>query len=67
MTATTSLFEKAAKEFPLPFDHLHRKTIADLVFEAETEIDLIEEDQDGTDRADLKPLKKWLKKWKPKA
>jgi hypothetical protein len=60
-------FDKAAAEFPLPFDHLHRKTIADLVFEAETEIDLIEEGQDGTDPQDLPALNRWLRRWRPKA
>jgi hypothetical protein len=47
--------------------HGSEKTVADLAFTIETEIDLIREGQDGTDLRNLKPLMTWLKKWAPKS
>lgn len=70
MTKAKTAFEKAYDSFPCAecLDAWQQKTIEDLVYLAETEIDLILEDQDGTDRRDLPKLRKWLKKWKtPKA
>jgi hypothetical protein len=47
------------------YDPYQHKTVADLAFTVETEIDLTEEGQDGTSRRNLKPLRNWLRKFAP--
>ena len=40
------------------------RTEFDLIHLVRIEIDLIEEGEDGTDPADLGPLRRWLKRWR---
>ncbi len=65
MTATDD-FSKAARSLPdsVNYDPLAHKTIADLVWAATIELDLIEEGQDGTEPKDAAKIRKWLKRWR---
>ncbi len=65
MTTTEKDFARAAKSLPIMYDPLAHKTLADLVWLARIELDLIEEDQDGVDHGDGPKLRKWLAKWHP--
>jgi hypothetical protein len=63
--AAKKLFKQAVAELPhyFDFDPAVHKTIEDLVATAKSQLDLIEECQDGTEGEDPKLLKRWLKKY----
>ena len=63
-------FENALRELPpsVDFDPLAMKTLDDLRWACQLQLDLIEEGQDGTEQDDPKLIKKWFKKYgRPKA
>ncbi len=59
-------FDRAFREMPdsVSLDVLAHKTLDDLIFQAETELDLISEGQDGTEPKDAPKIRRWLKKWR---
>ena len=63
--AKQSLFERAFRDMPdiVEVDPLSQKTLSDLRFACLIQLDLIEEEQDGTEGDDPKPIRKWLKKY----
>ena len=58
-------FEKALRDLPsdVDYDPLRMKTINDLQWACLLQLDLIEEDQDGTGDDDPKAIRRWLKKY----
>lgn len=58
-------FAQALRDLPdtIDYDHLAMKTINDLRWACQLQLDLIEEGQDGTEDDDPKPIRKWLKKY----
>lgn len=68
---TLTPIQKAVRKLPMcaagVYDPHQHKTVADLAFTVETEIDLTEEGQDGTSRRNLKPLRNWLRKFAPES
>lgn len=65
MTATKpdKQFEAAFKALPACVDVDHPKTLADLIFAARIQLDLIEEGQDGTENDDPAAIRRWLRKY----
>jgi hypothetical protein len=55
----------AAKAVPkcVAIDQFHHKTLADLQWAVQIELDLTEEGQDGTNSRNIKPLKRWLQRF----
>jgi hypothetical protein len=62
---TFPTFEQAWRDMPtcVDTDPLTMKTINDLRSAVLTQLDLIEEAQDGTEKHDLKAVKRWLKEY----
>lgn len=58
-------FEQAWQDMPacVDTDPLAMKTINDLRWACLTQLDLIEEGQDGTEEDEPKAIKRWLKKY----
>jgi len=74
-TGDTTMTAQETKQFKadlrtLPgsvmYDPWVHNTLDDLVFVAQVELDLIEENQDGADKADAPGIRRWLKKWRGK-
>jgi glutathione S-transferase len=66
---TKSDFEKAMSDLPICMVGAlmgDEKTIGDLVYACQVQLDLIEEGQDGTEEDDPKAIRRWLKKWSSK-
>jgi hypothetical protein len=58
-------FQQAWKDLPacVDTDPLAMKTIRDLRWACQTQLDLIDEGQDGTEDDDPKAIRRWLKKY----
>jgi len=58
-------FEQAWRDLPacVDADPLAMKTISDLRWACQIQLDLIEEGQDSADGDDPKPIRRWLKKY----
>ena len=59
------LFQKAWNDLPacVLTDPLATKTISDLRWACQIQLDLIKEQQDGTQEDDLHAIKQWMKKY----
>jgi hypothetical protein len=58
-------FEQALRDLPasVDYDPLAMKTIDDLWWSAQLQLDLIKEGQDGTEDDDPKAIRRWMKKY----
>jgi hypothetical protein len=70
MTKPKSDFEKAFRALPICMVGAlmgDEKTVSDLVHYCRIQLDLIESGEDGTEEDDPRAIRRWLKKWEPKA
>lgn len=61
------LFRQAIRDLPasVSFDPLDHTTLDALSWTCRIQLDLTEEQQEGTNPRDIAPLRRWLAKWAP--